>query len=247
MCMNDISRLALTNLRDYQDSSWLNIDHLPGSGLKFKDGITKDNFGSDSVKDGRAEDDSHEIKQYFGVAEDGPRDGDEVGHGMEDAIADSETDGIDIDAEVSYGKEVHRAGLGGDAETDAAFPEEQNPSDTQALQAPVHSPRVARRCRGRPCRSRPAIALGNTTWEVIKIVGDQQSGERRVLKVQVEAWLAEEGLSTLHDAIAIHRGKQGRTRGKRKTIYGTQRRSGRRGKKKPQATGVDNLPEPWIS
>lgn len=35
------------------------------------------------------------------------------------------------------------------------------------------------------------------------------------LKVQAEAWLAEENLSALRYAIATYRGKQGRTRGKR--------------------------------
>ena len=72
------------------------------------------------------------------------------------------------------------------------------------------------------------ITVGNTAWEVTKIAGDQQSGEGRVLKVQAEAWLAEKDLSALRDAIAIYRGKQGRTRGKRKSICGGRRRSARR-------------------
>ncbi|KAL2052497.1 hypothetical protein ABVK25_007369 [Lepraria finkii] len=104
----------------------------------------------------------------------------------------------------------------------------QNPSDTQALQALVHSsPRVARRCRGRPRRSGPAITVGNTTWEITKIAGDQQSGEGRVLKVQADTWLIEKDLSALRDAIAIYRGKQNRTRGKRKSICGGKRRTAR--------------------
>ena len=62
------------------------------------------------------------------------------------------------------------------------------------------------------------ITVGNTAWEVTKIAGDQQSGDGWILKVQAEAWLAEEGGFALRDAIAIHRGKQGRKRGKRKSI-----------------------------
>ena len=46
---------------------------------------------------------------------------------------------------------------------DAAILGEQDPSYAQALQAPVHSSpsRVARRVRGRPRGSRPAITVGN--------------------------------------------------------------------------------------
>ena len=76
---------------------------------------------------------------------------------------------------------------------------------------------MARRGRGRPRRNRIAIAMGNAIWEVTKIAGDEQSNEGRVLKVQAEAWLAEEDLPSLQDAIAEYRGKQGRTRGKRKS------------------------------
>ncbi len=41
------------------------------------------------------------------------------------------------------------------------------------------SPRVARRGRGRLGRSRPTIVAGNTTWEVAKVTGDEQSDEGR--------------------------------------------------------------------
>ncbi len=114
--------------------------------------------------------------------------------------------------------------------TDAATPGEQNPSDGQVLQAPVHSspPRMVCRGRGRPPRSRTAITVCNAVWEVTKIAGDEQSGEGRVLKVQAEAWLVEEDLLALREAIATYRGKQGRKRGKRKSICGRQRRSARR-------------------
>ena len=67
------------------------------------------------------------------------------------------------------------------------------------------------------------ITVCNTTWEVTKIAGDEQSGEGRILKIQAEAWLAEEDLLALRDAIATYRGKQGRTRGKRKSICGGKR------------------------
>lgn len=70
--------------------------------------------------------------------------------------------------------------------------------------------------------------VGNAVWEVTRIAGDEQSGQRRVLKVQAKAWLAEEDLPALRDAIAAYRGTQGRTRGKRKSICGGQRRSARR-------------------
>ena len=89
------------------------------------------------------------------------------------------------------------------------------------------SSRVARRGRGRPRRSRPTIVVGNTTWEVIKVAGDEQSGEGRVFKVQAEAWLAEKNISSLRDVIATYRGKQGPTRRKRKSIYRGKRRSAR--------------------
>ena len=111
---------------------------------------------------------------------------------------------------------------------DAASLGEQNPSDAQALQALMaSSPRVAR-TRGRPRRSRPTIVVGTTTWEVTKVAGDEESGEGRVFKVQAEAWLAEKEVSSLCDAIATYRSKQGCTRRKRKSICGAQRRSSRR-------------------
>lgn len=87
---------------------------------------------------------------------------------------------------------------------------------------------MARRGPGRPRCNRAAITVGNAVWEVTKIAGDEQSGEGRVLKVQAETWLAEEDLPALRDAIATYRGKQGRTRGKRKSICGERRRTPRR-------------------
>ena len=60
------------------------------------------------------------------------------------------------------------------SELTLAVPGEQSSSDAQALQAPVHpSPHVARRGRGRPRRSRPAITIGNAIWEVTKIAEDE--------------------------------------------------------------------------
>ena len=86
---------------------------------------------------------------------------------------------------------------------------------------------MARRDRGRPCCSRTAITVGNVVWKVTKIAGDQQSGEGRILKVQAEAWLAEEDLPVLRGVIEIYRAKQGRTRDKRKGICRGKRRSAR--------------------
>lgn len=97
-----------------------------------------------------------------------------------------------MDGDGPHNKGGHRAEVSGDAEgwcyPHVSFVSEltlqlQNPSDTQTLQAPVHSSTfpLARRGRGRPLRSRAAIAVGNTAWEVTKIAGDQQSGEGRVL------------------------------------------------------------------
>ena len=99
------------------------------------------------------------------------------------------------------------------------------------------SPRVARRGRGRPRRSRPTIVVGNTCWEVTKVAGDEQSGEGRVFKVQAEAWLAEKDVSSLRDAIATYWAKQGRTRRKRKSICGGKRRSAR-GKREERQTST---------
>lgn len=81
---------------------------------------------------------------------------------------------------------------------------------------------MARRGRDRPPRSRTAITVCNAVWEVTKIAGDKQSGEGRVLRVQFEAWLAEEDLLALRDAIATYWGQQGR-----KSICGGKRRSAR--------------------
>lgn len=94
-------------------------------------------------------------------------------------------------------------------EADAGISGERNWSDAQAFQAPVQSspPRVARRGRGRPRCSRPTITVGNIVWEVTKIAGDEPSDEGRVLKVQVEAWLLEEDLFVLRDAVAKYRDK----------------------------------------
>lgn len=121
---------------------------------------------------------------------------------------------------------------------DAAVLGEQNPSDAEVPQAPVHSshPPIARRGRGRPRRSRTAITVGNAVWEITKIAGDELSGEGRVLKVQAEVWLAEEDLPVLRGAIARYRAKQGRTRGKRKNIYGRKRRSARGKREECQAS-----------
>ena len=102
---------------------------------------------------------------------------------------------------------------------DATVPGEQNPFDAQVPQAPVYSSNspMARRGRGRPPHSRTAITVCNAVWEVTKIAGDEQTGEGRVFKVQAEAWLAEEDLLALREAIATYRGKQGRKRGKGKS------------------------------
>ena len=95
----------------------------------------------------------------------------------------------------------------------------QNSSNAQASQAPApSSPRMARKGRGRPCRSRTVITLHNAAREELKILGDKPSGEGWVVKVQAEAWLVEEDLASLRDVIAIYRVKQGRMNGKRKCV-----------------------------
>ncbi|KAL8634510.1 MAG: hypothetical protein Q9228_007894, partial [Teloschistes exilis] len=114
-------------------------------------------------------------------AEDGPGDGDRVLDGGEDVITDPEMESFEVDDRGFFGKDGRRAGVGVDAEG------EQNPSDGQVLQAPVHSspPRMVRRGYGRPRCSRTAIT------------------------VQAEAWLAEEDLLALREAIAAYRAEQG--------------------------------------
>ena len=117
---------AALNLRDHQDG-WLDIDHLPDSVLEFEDTIAEDkcqttgniedNLASNGVKDGQAKDGSQKIEHHISVAVDGPGDECEVGHDMEDAIADSVTDDIEVDGKGSHGKEGYTAGLGGDDES----------------------------------------------------------------------------------------------------------------------------------
>ncbi|KAL9026177.1 MAG: hypothetical protein Q9196_005114 [Gyalolechia fulgens] len=201
---------AALNPQEQPDSSWLDIDHFVNSDLEAEDGAAegkcqetgnlKDKPGPDSAKNGQAGDGSQDMHHSVNGAEDGPGDGDEVKHGGEDVIADEEMEGPEVDGEGFHSKDGHRTGAGVGAEG------EQNPSDGQALQAPMQSSprRMVRRGRGRPPRSRTAIT----------------SGEGRVLKVQAEAWLAEEDLLALREAIAAYRGKQGRKRGKRKSICG---------------------------
>ncbi|KAL9023570.1 MAG: hypothetical protein Q9196_007121 [Gyalolechia fulgens] len=100
-------------------------------------------------------------------AEDGHGD-DGVKYGGEDIIADPEMEGLEVDGEGFYSKDGHPADVGVDMEG------EQNPSNAQALQALIaSSPRMARRGRGRPRRSRPTIVVGNTTWELTKVAGDE--------------------------------------------------------------------------
>ncbi|KAL8799826.1 MAG: hypothetical protein Q9200_007435 [Gallowayella weberi] len=225
---------AALNPQEQQDSSWLDIDHFFNSDLDAEDGAAEgkcqktgnieDKPGPDGAKDGQAGDGSQDLHHSVNGAEDGIGDGDGVKHGGEDVIADPEMEGLEVDGEGFHGKDGHTAGVGVDAEG------EQNPSDAQVLALMASSPRVARRGRGRPRRSRPTIVVGNTTWEVTKVAGDEQSGEGRVFKVQAEAWLAEKDVSSLRDAIAMYRAKPGPTRKKRKSICGEQRRSARRGR-----------------
>ena len=35
---------SVLNLQEYQDSSWLNIDHFPDSGLVIEDNIAEDKY-----------------------------------------------------------------------------------------------------------------------------------------------------------------------------------------------------------
>ncbi|KAI4192966.1 MAG: hypothetical protein LQ350_008522 [Teloschistes chrysophthalmus] len=224
---------AALNPREQRDSSWPDIDDFFNSDLEAGDGAAEgkchetgnieEKPGPDGAKDGQAGDGSEEMYHSVDGAEDQPGDGDRVLDGSEDVITDPEMEGFEMDDGGFYSKDGRRAGVGVDAEG------EQNPSDAQALQALMaSSPRVARRGRGRPRRSRPTIVVGNTSWEVTKVAGDEQSGEGRVFKVQAEAWLAEKDVSSLRDAIATYWGKQGPTRRKRKSICGGQRRSARR-------------------
>ncbi|KAL8809568.1 MAG: hypothetical protein Q9223_007908 [Gallowayella weberi] len=221
------------NSQEQQDSSWLDIDHFFNSDLDAEDGAAEgkcqktgnieDKPGPDGATDGQAGDGSQDMHHSVNGAEDGIGDGDGVKHGGEGVIADPEMEGLEVDGEGFHGKDGHTAGVGCDAEG------EQNPSDAQTLQALItSSPRMTGRGRGRPRRSRPTIVVGNITWEVTKVAGDEQSDEGRVFKVQAEAWLAEKDVSSLRDAIAMYRAKQGPTRRKRKSICGGQRRSARR-------------------
>ena len=76
------------NLQEHQDSSWLNINHFPDSGLVIEDNIAEDKCqkirniedksGSDGTKDGEAEDGSQEMDHNMNGAEDGPGDEDGV-------------------------------------------------------------------------------------------------------------------------------------------------------------------------
>ncbi len=99
------------NIRDHQNSSWLDIDHLPDSHPGFED-----KSGSDGAKDGGVEDGSQEVDHHVNGAEDGPRDEDVVEYGGEDINADPEMDGIEVDGDGFHSKGGHRAGVGGDAE-----------------------------------------------------------------------------------------------------------------------------------
>ena len=115
---------------------------------------------------------------------------------------------------------------------------EQSPPKIQAPHAPAHSStptQVVRRGRGRPRRNRPAIAASNAVWEVTKIARDKPSSDGWLVKVQAEAWLVEKDLPSLQNAIAAYRGKQGRTEGKRKSIFGGERRSARGKREKHRA------------
>ncbi|KAI4218381.1 MAG: hypothetical protein L6R36_008984 [Xanthoria steineri] len=222
---------AALNPQEQRDSSWLDIDHFFNGHLEAEDGAAEgkcqetgnieDKSRPDGAKDGQAGHGSQYMHHSVNRAEDGPGNGDGVKYSGEDVIADPEMEGLEVDGEGFHGKDGQTAGVGVDAEG------EQNPSDAQALQALMASSRVARRGRGRPRRSRPTIVVGNTTWEVTKVAGDEQSSEGPALKVQAEAWLAEKDLPALRDVIAIYRGNQGSTRRKRKSIYGGKRRSAR--------------------
>ena len=114
------------NLQEHQDSSWLDVDQIHDSDLRFEDRAAKDkcqklgdlenNLRSDGAKDGQAEDGSREIDHHANLAENGPEDEDGVEHGGEDAITDPEMDGIEVYGDGSHSKGGHRAGFGGDAE-----------------------------------------------------------------------------------------------------------------------------------
>ncbi|KAI4192512.1 MAG: hypothetical protein LQ350_008634 [Teloschistes chrysophthalmus] len=178
---------AALNPQERRDSSWLDIDHFFNSSLEAED----------SAAEGKCQEMGKIEDKPRPNAEDGPGDRDIVKHSGEGTIADPEMEGLEVDREGFKIRTVTGLALASIG---------KNPSDAQAPQAPqaliASSPPVARRGRGRPRRSRPAIVVGNTTWEVTKVAGDEQSGEGPVFKVQAEAWLAEKDVSSLRNAIA---------------------------------------------
>ncbi|KAL8959486.1 MAG: hypothetical protein Q9193_003661, partial [Seirophora villosa] len=124
---------SVLNLQEHQDSSWLNIDHFPNSGLVFEDnkaedrcqkmGNIEDKSGSDGTKDSEAEDGSQEMDHNMNGAEDEPADEDGVEYGGQDIITDPEINSIEVDGDGSRSKDGHGAGVGGGTGG------EQNPSD----------------------------------------------------------------------------------------------------------------------
>ena len=77
----------------------------------------EDNLEPDGVNDGHIEDGSQEFEHYVGMAKDDPRGLYGLGHNMEDAKMDPETDGIEVTGVVSHSKMDWIVGLGGDAES----------------------------------------------------------------------------------------------------------------------------------
>ena len=114
------------NLQVHQDSSWLNIDYFPGSGLVFEDNIAKDKCQkmgniedksrSDGTKDDEPGDGSQKMDHNMNGVEDGPGDEDGVEYGGEDIITDPEMNGIEVDGDGSRNKGGHGAGVGGGTE-----------------------------------------------------------------------------------------------------------------------------------
>lgn len=136
-------------------------------------------MGLDSTKDGQAEDGSLQTDYNTKGLQNGPRDKGEVRphsthvHKVALPAMVTVSDNLELFLYQSY----------------AVIPGEQNPYDIQVLQVLVHSsiPSLNRRGRGRPRPNRTVITIYNVASEVIKITEDEDSGERRVFKVQAEA------------------------------------------------------------
>jgi len=107
------------NSQEHQDSSWLNIDQFSDNHPGFDDRAAEDrcqkmgDIEDPSGSDGQAEDEYQDMDYYVKWAEDGHGDEDEVAHSKEDVVADSETNGIEVDGDGSHSDYSHGAKVGG--------------------------------------------------------------------------------------------------------------------------------------